>query len=332
MRDKLEALAALIADYRRGEVEAPDADHVERWVRQFEPDEQVPLLEELLRLWPLLYVKQQTVEQHLRGLITDPSLAGADPHSFWARANVLDIQQRGSSQRAMRDLLRAQLAEAVGIQLDASGGGNCFIYLDDVLFTGDRVERDLLAWLPAAPSVARVEILLFAAHAFGRYQLEEKLKGLGQSVGKAITFTVRPKHELENRRTYRDVSHVLWPISAPAGAERYLTGATGFVPRSPGPTSNVFPSEPRRHLVEQALLKAGLKIVGLSRDPAPMVRPLGYGPFGLGFGSLILTYRNCPNNAPLALWWGDPMKPSSHPLSKWYPLVPRRTYGGDNDS
>ena len=35
----------------------------------------------------------------------------------------------------------------------------------------------------------------------------------------------------------------------------------------------------------------------------------------LGFGSLVVTFRNCPNNAPLALWAGDP----------WYPLFPRRT-------
>ena len=35
----------------------------------------------------------------------------------------------------------------------------------------------------------------------------------------------------------------------------------------------------------------------------------------LGFGSLIVTYRNCPNNAPLALWVDAP----------WYPLFPRTT-------
>jgi hypothetical protein len=35
----------------------------------------------------------------------------------------------------------------------------------------------------------------------------------------------------------------------------------------------------------------------------------------LGFGSLIVTFRNCPNNAPLALWAGDP----------WHPLFPRTT-------
>jgi hypothetical protein len=35
----------------------------------------------------------------------------------------------------------------------------------------------------------------------------------------------------------------------------------------------------------------------------------------LGFGSTFVTYRNCPNNTPLAFWAGDP----------WYPLFARKT-------
>lgn len=35
----------------------------------------------------------------------------------------------------------------------------------------------------------------------------------------------------------------------------------------------------------------------------------------LGFGSLIVTFSNCPNNAPLAFWVDSP----------WYPLFPRAT-------
>ena len=45
-------------------------------------------------------------------------------------------------------------------------------------------------------------------------------------------------------------------------------------------------------------------------------RPLGNSLLEtLGFGSLIVTFRNCPNNAPLPLWVGNP----------WHPLFPRTT-------
>jgi hypothetical protein len=175
MKAKLEALAALIADYREGEVAKPDADHVERWVRQFDADEREPVLDELLRIWPAFYLKRQVLEQLLQRQLTEESLVGADPTDFWARATVLDIQLRGGSQRAMRELLRPLLQQATGLSLEACGGGDRFIYFDDILFTGDRIDRDLSAWAPEAPPVAHVDIIVFAAHTYGCYQLKEKL-------------------------------------------------------------------------------------------------------------------------------------------------------------
>jgi hypothetical protein len=73
------------------------------------------------------------------------------------------------------------------------------------------------------------------------------------------------------------------------------------------------------------MLVAGVHIVSLSKDPKPQMRPLGYDTLlTLGFGGLLITYRNISNNCPLALWWGDPDAPENHPLSQWYPLFPRR--------
>jgi hypothetical protein len=52
------------------------------------------------------------------------------------------------------------------------------------------------------------------------------------------------------------------------------------------------------------------------------MRPLGYDYLkSLGFGAILVTYRNIANNCPLALWWGDPNK--AYPLNAWYPLFPR---------
>jgi hypothetical protein len=57
----------------------------------------------------------------------------------------------------------------------------------------------------------------------------------------------------------------------------------------------------------------------------PLRLPPKYGPYGLidasrnricenGFGTYFVTYRNCPNNAPPALWWTR---------DGWIPLFPR---------
>ena len=64
------------------------------------------------------------------------------------------------------------------------------------------------------------------------------------------------------------------------------------------------------------LMMAGLEV----RRQCPLlpetIRPLGATLLKtFGFGSTIVTFRNCANNCPPALWAGDP----------WIPLFPRST-------
>ena len=83
-----------------------------------------------------------------------------------------------------------------------------------------------------------------------------------------------------------------------------------------GGSNSLFSSEEARNLLEQEFLKAGVKIRQECPNLGDTQRPLGHSTLvTLGFGSLLITFRNCPNNAPLALWVGDP----------WYPLFPRTT-------
>lgn len=91
---------------------------------------------------------------------------------------------------------------------------------------------------------------------------------------------------------------------------------------------DIFSSETGRQLLEEQFLLAGMRIRSFCKNPSQILRPLGFSPFGLGFGSMIATFRNCPNNAPLALWWGDPDAHAGHPFRNWYPLLPRKTYAG----
>jgi hypothetical protein len=76
-------------------------------------------------------------------------------------------------------------------------------------------------------------------------------------------------------------------------------------------------------VLEREFLIAGTQIRSQGNVSA-VNRPLGHGYYGLGFGSTLVTYRNCPNNCPLALWWGDPTATSG--ALKWYPLLPRKNY------
>jgi hypothetical protein len=331
MKEKLEALAALIADYRRDELPQPDADHVGRWVHQFEENERGPILGELHHAWSKLYFSEQNARKFLRTLITASRFTGGDPATYWSGANLLDVQARGNSQREMLGLFREELHAALGLTLAGPGGGTDFVYLDDVLFTGGRIRTDLKAWMQTAPASARVRIVVLAFHRFGRFKTGNALEEEARRLGKKITFEFWRAFEIEDRKSERRNADVLCPTRLPPEVEGYDQGLYPLVPRLPGGTSSLFSSEEARDVVEQAFLKAGLKIRGFSAKPKAIIRPLGYGHFGVGFGSLFLSWRNCPNNAPLALWWGGKTEPTWHPLNKWHPLVPRKTYGKDAD-
>ncbi len=68
--------------------------------------------------------------------------------------------------------------------------------------------------------------------------------------------------------------------------------------------------------MERDLLIAGVRIRGMCPNLPKQARPLGFHSLTtLGFGSVIVTFRNCPNNAPLAWWAGSP----------WFPLFPRKS-------
>ena len=180
---------------------------------------------------------------------------------------------------------------------------------------------------------ATVHVLVIGAHRFGEWKCQQNgSRREAHDAGKRMQFHFWAALRIENRRSRRNVSEVLWPATVPTDTAlaAYMAEETKFPfePRAPRGRfqHRIFSSEEGRQLLERELLLAGMHIRSLSQNPSPALRPLGLSPFGIGFGSTIVTYRNCPNNAPLALWWGDPQADEAHPFAGWYPLVQRRTY------
>lgn len=127
--------------------------------------------------------------------------------------------------------------------------------------------------------------------------------------------------DMEDRMDHIDASDVLRPASIPddASVKSYIA-SLGARPelRPSGKVSGagIFSGEAGRSLLEQEFLKAGVMIRKMCPNLIGYQRPLGNRILAsFGFGALTVTYRNCPNNCPLAFWVGDP----------WYPLFARRT-------
>lgn len=129
--------------------------------------------------------------------------------------------------------------------------------------------------------------------------------------------------ELENRKKYKDVSDVLWPTSVPDEEQTKMhaisVNSQHKIELREGDSlgkNGIFKTNSGRKILEREFLIKGVTIYNSTRNfPDYLARPLGFSKLvTLGFGSTVITYRNCPNNTPMVLWAGDP----------WYPLFPRK--------
>ena len=323
----LSSIADTIQDYRAGDPDTPTPtpEHVDCWVEQFDKKVRVRILREMDHVLKLTYYSQERMTKFLKGVINTQKLVGDDPCKFWQDIVFLDIQRGGNSQTDMLAIFNELLQDLCGFGTAECGdNSSTYLYLDDCLFTGKRVRRDLKAWIAnEAPAKAKLHIVVIALHSNGFYYTEQSIEEAVASAGKEIEIIWWCSVVPENRiGSYEDCADVLRPTYIPkdANVRAYVeqmesppvlrcSGYTGM--------NSLYTNDRGKKLLEQEFLKEGARIRQLIPDMGVTQRPLGHSPLDtLGFGSLIVTYRNCPNNAPLALWIGDP----------WYPLFPRLTH------
>ena len=318
----LQSIAAMTRDYRAGALPPPTPDHVDRWITQFPEGLQQPILAEMEHVLGRTYFSRAGVTRFLRRLINHRTWTNGDPRSFWRQVSFLDIQPRGRSQTELLALFDTTLQEECGISIAACGQGNHFLYLDDGLFSGSRLCADLDNWIKdAAPQEAQLLVALVARHTQGTYFTKKKLTEAIVASGKTITSRWVYEIEIENRRSRTDNSDILRPtgpgndasvVAYVQALDRDQTWRTGTNLGS----RQFFSSSQGRELLEQEFLRMGVAIRAMCPLLNAHQKPLGNTTMRTtGFGTLFVTFRNCPNNAPLVLWAGDP----------WYPLFRRVT-------
>lgn len=314
----IQAIAAIGADYRPRSLAA---DHVEMWIGQFPASAQNAILQELAHVLGRTYFSQAYFRDFFAAVITHKSLP--DPPAYWSRVSFLRLQQVGNSQNDLLSMFSDALQQTYGLAVDTCGAQpERYVYLDDVLFSGGRIKSDLIRWIGTeAPPNAKVDILVLARHTQGSFFSERDIAQAAAAAEKNIALRFFARFLIEDRRARTNVSDVLRPTSIPEDppTQGYAAGL-GVPPvfRAPGSVGGhaFFSSEQGRNLLEQEFLKAGVRV----KEMCPLLKtqhiPLGCTVQRmLGFGSTIITFRNCPNNAPLALWAGAP----------WLPLFPRVT-------
>lgn len=316
------SISETISDYRKSDDLAPTVEHVLRWVSQFPEECRLGLLNEVDHVLKKTYFSLSETASFLEKLLVKGRMISGDPDKFWEKAHFLDIQQHGASQAEMLTLIDSIMKKRWGIERnDDPQAADRFIYVDDAIFSGGHVFRDLSSWVEKdAPETAEVHVVVIAFHESSYYN-RNKLIDASQRSGKNIKFSWWHLLKLEDRRAHINSSDVLRPVEIPDNRSvREYVESLRYPPalRTPGLSgeTGVFSSESGRHLMEQQFLVSGAKIRRCCPDLNRFQRPLGNSVLDtLGFGSTVVTFRNCPNNAPLAFWAGDP----------WYPLFPRVT-------
>lgn len=318
----LQAIATIIEDYQSGILAAPTSAHVERWVCQFPEEVQLSILVEMEHVLGKTYFSKKRVRKFMKSLIHHDGWTGGDADVFWRQVNFLNLQPRGNSQRDLISLFDGKLQKELEFSIAQCGQGNKFIYLDDGLFSGGRLGVDLKDWITnIAPQNAELYIAAIAIHTQGHYFTEKSLKEANDESGKNISIKWVRSILIEDGLFKIDTSDVLRPTGPGDGPsvaayvaslgkeQKWRTGT------SVGPLK-FFSSNQGRVLLEQEFLKMGVDIRNACPNFNPYQRPLGNTTMKtIGFGTMFATYRNCPNNAPLVLWAGDP----------WYPLLRRAT-------
>jgi hypothetical protein len=325
----LQSIADRIKDYRQVEILPRTPGDVDRWVRQFSEPAQQSILAEMDHVLSRVYISRQACEKALARIVISEKLALPSPGEFWRKVNFLRIQDKGESQRVMLSLFDEALKKETGLTLTQCGSPDGpYFYLDDCVFTGTHVRWDIIAWVKTdhAPKVAKVHILTLANHRGRIRYTKNKIQEGARGVNKDITaekwwrfweladFSCSGETDCLHPASFpQDNPHVQRLLTALAQHGYPATART--IPTTAA--NKVFSSEAGRGVLEQEFFKAGAKIkYELCPDLRENHWPLGYDVFKcVGFGSLLVTYRNCPNNCPLVLWAGDP----------WFPLFPRKT-------
>ncbi|MBN3238267.1 hypothetical protein DMB85_003770 [Pectobacterium aquaticum] len=316
--------------------------HVGRWIDQFEERDKLFILEQTLALLRNAYISRNDYVEIINSVLSSQRNRSIIPQSAF-----LNIQEanRGTSQRDLLALLETQAEGFEGLDIvtlsrtstnQRVAEFNRFIYFDDVCFSGNKALNDI-TWFVEHFNLSNVTIhvCFLGTHRYATYMLETTLAGRFQ--GRNITLIIKENGLLktrENRLTYSSSSEVFWlrmnGIELPDWIQhpeiytsREGTERTHFKP------NDIFLNMADRYRFEYALTKAGFYILQQSQNPAPILKPLGFSTFpGLGFGGTIFTYRNCPNNTPLAFWWGRYERDGipNWALDCWYPLMRRIGY------
>lgn len=344
MKGKAEEIANILADYENNNM---TPRHILEWVNQFDIADQEFILDELLHIFQQTYLSKKRCQQLLKSYIKHwtKEFKYDDVPSFIAETFFLDLQPAHKSQRELLDLVDEILIESYGCSLAQSGQKiKRYIYLDDILSTGNTVFRNLDGWLNAIGDIdvtktnfqflrdnhLKLYVYLICGHTWGASNVEFRLmKSVGENIKKIVD--TKAYYWIENNvKDYNSKLNNMIPLDhQDPYIHEYWNSLTAidkanhaFRPTHKPAEEKLFSSSASRNRLETLFLVKGIEILSqVGELKVQQMRPLGYTVKShktFGLGTLFFTYRNIPNNCPIVFWWGS---------NNWKPLFVLKNRG-----
>ncbi len=300
MRASIEELASFVEQYQGGHADA--GKHVTGWLQMFDEPELVA--DELAHVLRRSFLTRERAAAEIAEWLAKPKKVSRGLISSWDEATFLEVAGAGGSQHAVLDLFDEAAAENGEEPIRGRSGG-VFVYADDVSVHGMRLLNDLTPWMEnEAPAEFELVILLQRRLAGQESYLTTQLKNRARSAGRTPRITWWCNEEFSSADCY-------FPAAIPENEDvaAWLNKANikPTTLRTGTGTGRFFSSDAARRMIESEFLIAGARILGKNQNlrQKKYMRPLGntiWPSAPLGRGVPVVTWRNCPNSAPLALW------------------------------
>lgn len=292
--------------------------HVVRWLNQFDAKYRDSIDATMDSILEHFFITKDDYKKMCISKARDKILTSNNPEEYWSKTYILDCQINGKSQSAMVEILKSALIEEdLHFCQDITKAEN-LLYFDDMAFTFGRIRSDIKRF-----SGRKLDICPVITHSYNDYYFRNH-------DGKASNIRTLYCAILENRTGagYKNVSDVFWPHQDSLQNEEFKEkfeelGCNKDNLRDQYSASKIFKDPYARKICEEAFFIEGTKIVTALSDKKNY-KPLGISPYEnhWGFGGSVFSYRNCPNTAPLVIWWGSYYNPNR----LWYPLMLRKGY------
>jgi hypothetical protein len=326
MEDLADQVVAIVEDYRNDDGIEMSSNRILQWANQFEPGDRAFVLEETKNILSQRYVTKSTGLKFLKLGVEKlaESYNYRSPSAFLKNTVLLDLQEEGKSQKALLEMLDDVARNHWGVNSSefSSHSQSNYLYIDDVLCTGNTLFLDIRDWLADGGNQrveegANVIFLYVFIHSLNFDKLRWRFR-YDDDVNSGFKYKILYMHQVEN--DYREVESdldLVFPLrqNQPQAVFDYLDSIDSLSDQSVFRASGkpkeekLFSSPENRIRYENILLSEGLSILDSVSVQKENVRPLGYtlpSHKTLGFGTLSFTWRNVPNNTPLIFWYSAP--------------------------